>query len=550
MKSVWPSQRLRVLVDDFCTDHIEETELRELEALLRDDPDARAFFAAYCRMHAELFFAAEAEHAVQAVQAFANPSPAATAGVGFFENAWAGTVGYFSQIGPLSYLIATVLFGLGLLAGSWISIKSPVPLAQQSAPPVADSPPARQVANLPRPGRSANPPEKTLGQPAQRVGRITGLADCRWADRAGKVSEHDPVTLGRRYALAAGFLEITYDTGAKVILEGPVVYEVESARGGFLSLGKLTARVEKRAEGGGRRAEGEAGGGQWAVGSKSEIRNPKSELSNPQSLIPNPLFSVRTPSVTVADLGTEFGVEVERSGASKAYVFQGDVELRPADGSTAASSPIRLRASESARFEHGTAGVALRRGVCQPGEFVRHIPRQTPIKAFSTGVGLKPGDPDPHWQLVAVSNDPKFKPRPALVRVDDARYLNNDPARSQWISGAAEVVSFPNEVTYTFRATFDLAGALPDTVVLRGRFLADDHVDAIRLNGRSVAVPEHKEMRLFSNMHEFQVPRGFVPGINVLEIDVFNGGYEDERPHSRSPMALRVELEPYCRVKD
>ena len=105
------------------------------------------------------------------------------------------------------------------------------------------------------------------------------------------------------------------------------------------------------------------------------------------------------------------------------------------------------------------------------------------------------------------------------------------------------MVSFPNQVTYTFRATFDLAGASPDTVVLRGRFLADDHVDAIRLNGRSVAVPEHKEMRLFSTMHEFRVFGGFVPGVNVLEFDVFNGGYEDELPHSRSPMALHVELE-------
>ena len=38
-------------------------------------------------------------------------------------------------------------------------------------------------------------------------------------------------------------MEITYDTGAKVILQGPVTYEVESMTAGILSLGKLTARV-------------------------------------------------------------------------------------------------------------------------------------------------------------------------------------------------------------------------------------------------------------------------------------------------------------------
>ena len=50
-------------------------------------------------------------------------------------------------------------------------------------------------------------------------------------------------------------MEITYDTGAKVILQGPVTYEVESKDSGYLSLGKLTARVERRgkAEGGRQR---------------------------------------------------------------------------------------------------------------------------------------------------------------------------------------------------------------------------------------------------------------------------------------------------------
>ena len=50
-------------------------------------------------------------------------------------------------------------------------------------------------------------------------------------------------------------MEITYQTGAKVILQGPCTYEVDSARGGFLSLGKLTARVEMK-KGSGVRGQG------------------------------------------------------------------------------------------------------------------------------------------------------------------------------------------------------------------------------------------------------------------------------------------------------
>ena len=32
------------------------------------------------------------------------------------------------------------------------------------------------------------------------------------------------VSLGDKFALASGLMEITYDTGAKVILQGPVTY--------------------------------------------------------------------------------------------------------------------------------------------------------------------------------------------------------------------------------------------------------------------------------------------------------------------------------------
>ena len=60
-------------------------------------------------------------------------------------------------------------------------------------------------------------------------------------------------------------MEITYHTGAKVILQGPVTYEVESAAGGFLSVGKLTARLRERGE-----------------------KSPNLQISKSPNLIPNP----------------------------------------------------------------------------------------------------------------------------------------------------------------------------------------------------------------------------------------------------------------------
>jgi hypothetical protein len=55
--------------------------------------------------------------------------------------------------------------------------------------------------------------------------------------------------LGRKYNLISGLMEITYETGAKVILQGPCAFAVEPKTGGYLALGKLTARVGERGEG-------------------------------------------------------------------------------------------------------------------------------------------------------------------------------------------------------------------------------------------------------------------------------------------------------------
>ena len=47
------------------------------------------------------------------------------------------------------------------------------------------------------------------------------MVDCRWTDPAAVAADRDLVALGRKYDLASGLLEITYDSGAKVILQGP-----------------------------------------------------------------------------------------------------------------------------------------------------------------------------------------------------------------------------------------------------------------------------------------------------------------------------------------
>ncbi len=190
------------------------------------------------------------------------------------------------------------------------------------------------------------------------VGRITGMAACRWSDPSTQTYLGASVPLGRKLALAAGLLEITYNAGARVILEGPCTYRVESRAGGYLTLGKLTAKVEKREEGGGNREEG---------GLAASAASAKPQAAD---------FFVKTPTAIVTDLGTEFGVAVSEKGDTTSHVFVGRVRVRIVGEGR--QKEALLRAGESARIEKG-AGRAdtrllLKDNVGALPKFARRIP--------------------------------------------------------------------------------------------------------------------------------------------------------------------------------
>jgi len=250
------------------------------------------------------------------------------------------------------------------------------------------------------------------------VGQVTAMSDVHWADIQTATVNRANVALGRKFALTSGLMEITYDTGAKVILQGPCAYQVDSRDGGYLAVGKLTARLEKKgSEVRGQGSENVASGhklvasGQWSVASETKLpspasgrgaggeggqesvaseTNPKSQnpeipnsqIPNPQSLIPNPspspapIFAVRTPTATVTDLGTEFGVEVQESGMTLAHVYRGAVSVQAGTSGKPAGEPIRLTANESAEVKiAGDQRIpTAQRVAIKPPAFVRNVP--------------------------------------------------------------------------------------------------------------------------------------------------------------------------------
>jgi hypothetical protein len=154
-------------------------------------------------------------------------------------------------------------------------------------------------------------------------------------------------------------MEITYDTGAKVILQGPVTYEIEAENGGFLRVGKLTGKVETQSARG---------------------------------------FSVRTPTAKVTDLGTEFGVEILKDGNCQVHVLAGSVDTVALENGRPKGQSCRLGAGQAVQVISnrssnvaGSAIVALKKA--EPTTFVRKLPRPPKlvdlldIVAGGTGAG-------------------------------------------------------------------------------------------------------------------------------------------------------------------
>ena len=110
----------------------------------------------------------------------------------------------FAELSPfggflLSYLIAAIVVGIGMLAGWMCRVSDYQHVAgngSRSAP--AAAPAERKKSSLWAASRD--------------------MVDCRWADPKTEAFTGARVPLGRKYALASGLMEITYDTGAKVIL--------------------------------------------------------------------------------------------------------------------------------------------------------------------------------------------------------------------------------------------------------------------------------------------------------------------------------------------
>ena len=127
----------------------------------------------------------------------------------------------FLNSATFSYLMASLFLGAMIVAGwAW------------------RAPAGRTISDAAwrwEPAKDQHPPDL--------IGKITRAIDCRWLDPNAAACDGDSVPVGRGFDLVQGSLEITYDTGTKITLQGPAMFRADMHNGEFLAFGKLTARV-------------------------------------------------------------------------------------------------------------------------------------------------------------------------------------------------------------------------------------------------------------------------------------------------------------------
>jgi len=176
----------------------------------------------------------------------------------------------------------------------------------------------------------AAPPSSPAPAVPPVVARIARSSHAQWLDPGASTLPGTPLTASSM-RLTQGLVELACDGGTTVLLQAPATVSLETGERLFLGGGTVSVRI------------GEGSNG----------------------------FVVRTPTGTVVDYGTEFGVLVNSRGETEALVYDGKAGLR------SGSDP--MRAVTSVILTEGQAGVVDTDGrfapaSFQPGRVMRSIP--------------------------------------------------------------------------------------------------------------------------------------------------------------------------------
>ena len=487
--------KLLLLFDAVLHGRATDDEIRSLNALLDDDAEARMQFARYAQLEGDLTYAFQSGVVdSDGAKELATRSPVSHSSLAA------------SVRSRTSALALSILLGMAAAVVIWIGFPrngGEVATEEATSDTVEKERAVQSTANF-----------APLQKPPATIATLTSHKDSVWGDKP-LVDGHG-LQEGEEIHLVSGEAHISVGCGAEIAARGPCLLHFLGPDKVYLNHGKVTVQVAE-----------------WA----NE-------------------FTVSTRAMDVIDLGTVFTVASSLESGAEARVLSGRVRVNPRRAVDQDSQFVLVSEGELLSVDY-TGGRQLR--TLTPAE-KKYFPDfgdlqpYRPIPLQNTGTGLTVGDQDPHWRVV--TGPEGFQgPQDAIVcdpaahtsRVD--HYLPNDPAVSQWISVSRWQRATANSL-YTFQASFELSGYDLATTRVFGRFLADNGISEVRINGVPVEVESWEDNEFGQIFHQQQfrfinVGEGLVAGTNVVEVDVWNGVFQNSdgsppRPRP-NPMALRVE---------
>jgi hypothetical protein len=139
-------------------------------------------------------------------------------------------------------------------------------------------------------------------------------------------------------SLQSGAAEVALENGVRLVLSGPCEVQLVNEMRGRVFRGSLVAKVPTAAHG----------------------------------------YTLTTPSSQVIDLGTEFGVAVDRSGKSEVHVFTGEVISRWNGPEKVQGKSLRLHQNDGARYGLKKSETTLI--TADETRFVRDLAPRLPVK--------------------------------------------------------------------------------------------------------------------------------------------------------------------------
>lgn len=311
-----PDEAFEQLVQGYFDETLDDAQSRELMGLLRADDRCMKRFAEVASLQqmiaSEVGYHSQAKRFNLSLSSSDSGAASAMAELArLYEDApqlpedfatWRWKQAHQAKAERQRVLRNRLLIGVGSIAAV-LALVSVLTLVFGSGP----------AATTPNQTAAQNDPQAPEAPSAPRVvATLTGMQDAVWEDGAGGLTRYTvgrSLQAGDRLTLVSGFATLTTNHGALAELEGPcTVALVDHDNALRLHSGRLIGRVDSE------RAKG---------------------------------FIVRTPQMDVIDLGTEFGVVVDRDGRMLAEVFEGSVRVQAAAGAPQTFAPTVMSAGQS-----------------------------------------------------------------------------------------------------------------------------------------------------------------------------------------------------------